>query len=147
MSLADGLGEGRVRVDELGDLSRQGLPVDDQLGLGDEVTDPAADEVHSEYGPVVGGDDLDRAGRLEDLRPAVAGEVVHDLGDLVATFTCLGRRQADGGDLGLAVGDLRHAVVVDRRRVEAGDVLGDHDALGKPDVGELQAGAQVADGV
>ena len=52
----------------------------------------------------------------------------------------------DRRDLGVGVGDPRDAVVVDRRRVEAGEPLGDHDALAEADVGELQGRDEVADG-
>ena len=46
--------------------------------------------------------------------------------------------QADRGDLGRGVGDARDAGVVDRHDRQAGDVLGDQDALGEADVRELQ---------
>ena len=39
---------GRVRVDELGDLAGHGLPVVDQLGLGDQLADAAADHVDAD---------------------------------------------------------------------------------------------------
>ena len=55
--------------------------------------------------------------------------------------------EADRGDLGVGVGDPRDAGLVDRLRVEPGDVLGDEDALLEAAVGELQPGHDVADGV
>ena len=54
--------------------------------------------------------------------------------------------EPDGGDLGVGVGDPRDARLVDRLRREAGDLLGDEDALLEAAVGQLQAGHDVADG-
>ena len=53
----------------------------------------------------------------------------------------------DRRDLGVRVGDPRDAGLVDGARVEAGDVLGDEDALLEAAVGQLEAGDDVADGV
>ena len=55
--------------------------------------------------------------------------------------------EADRGDLGVGVRHPRDAGLVDRARVEAGDVLGDEDALLEAAVRQLQAGHDVADGV
>ena len=55
--------------------------------------------------------------------------------------------EPDRGDLGVAVGDPRDPGLVDRGRVEAGDVLGHEDALLEAAVGQLQPGHDVADGV
>ena len=55
--------------------------------------------------------------------------------------------ESDRGDLGVAVGDARDTGLVDRGRVEPGDVLGDEDALLEAAVGQLQAGHDVAHGV
>ena len=67
---------------------------------------------------------------------------------LVVAVLLLGLRlgDADRGDLGLAVGDAGDARVDDGLRVEAGDLLGDEDAVREAAVGELQAGDEVADG-
>ena len=46
--LTDRLGLRRVRVDELRDLTRQRLPVVDQLGFGDQFADARADSVNAE---------------------------------------------------------------------------------------------------
>ena len=56
-------------------------------------------------------------------------------------------RVADGGDLGLGVGDLGDVDVLDDDRLQAGDFLGDEDALLVAAVRELDAGDDVADGV
>ena len=55
--------------------------------------------------------------------------------------------EPDRGDLGVGVGHARDGGLVDRLRVEPGDVLGDEDALLEAAVGQLQAGDDVADGV
>ena len=142
--LADRLGLGRVRVDELGDLAGQRLPVVDQLRLGDQFADPVTDDVDAEYRAVLLGHELDRALGLEDLALAVAGQVVGERRDLVRAVAfgrlCLG--EADGRHLRVGVGDARDAGVVDRDDRQAGDVLGDQDALGEADVGELRASAR-----
>ena len=99
-------------------------------------------------GPSFCAYELDEARRLEDLALAVAGEVVGEALDAVVAVLLLRARlgDADRCHLGLGVGHARDAVVVDRRRVEAGEPLGDHDALAEADVGELQGRDEVADG-
>ena len=92
-------------------------------------------------------DELDRALGLQDLRLAVARQVVGQGLHLAEALLGLGLGEPDGGDLGLAVGDARDARLVDHRRVEPGDVLGDEDALLEAAVGELQAGDDVAERV
>ena len=57
----------------------------------------------------------------------------------------LGLGQPDRGDLGLGVGDPRDAVVVDRHDRQAGEPLGDQDALAEADVRQLRGGDEVAD--
>src|SRR5215218_8039457 len=66
VGLADGFGQGRVGVDELGDVDRQGLPVVDQHRLGDQVGDPGPDQVDPEHRAVLGGNDLDHAPQAVD---------------------------------------------------------------------------------
>ena len=63
VGLAQRLALRRVRVDEGGDVVGLGLPVVDELGLGDELADPAADHVDAHDGAVDGLDQLHRAGR------------------------------------------------------------------------------------
>ena len=92
-------------------------------------------------------DELDEPGGAEDLALAIAAEVVfvgRDIGVAVQRAG-LGLVQADTRDLGLAVGDLRNVDVGDDDRVQAGDLLGDEDAVLEAAVGELQAGRDVAD--
>src|SRR3712207_6155216 len=78
--LAEGLALRRVGVDEAGDVVGLGLPVVDELGLGDELADPAADHVHTDDRAVDGLDELDGAGGLADLAATVATEVVVEIG-------------------------------------------------------------------
>src|SRR5580704_16494773 len=81
--LADGLGLGRVRVDELGNVGGRRLPVVDELRLGDQLADASAHQVDAEDAAAASfGDDLRRAGGLQDGALAVALEVVDELGDL-----------------------------------------------------------------
>src|SRR5215211_166243 len=100
VGLADGLGQGRVRVDELGDVDRQGLPVVDQHGLGDQVGDPGPDQVDPEHRAVLGRDHLDDPAQAVDqaLGRAVERELVHN--HLVALLLGLGLGEADRGHLG-----------------------------------------------
>ena len=59
-----------------------------------------------------------------------------------------GLGEADGGDLRVAVGDLRDVDVLDHGTgFSAGDLLGHEDALLESAVRELEAGDDVADGV
>ena len=48
MRLADRLGQGRVRMDQRGDLGGDGLPVRDQHRLGDQIRHVGADHVDPE---------------------------------------------------------------------------------------------------
>src|SRR3954454_6510714 len=105
VSFPYGLRQRRVGVDEGRDVVGGGFPVDDQLRLGDEVTDPLADHVNAENRPVLRGDEVDRTGGLQDLRATVAGEVVGGGDDVVAALLRLLAGQADRGDLGVRVGD------------------------------------------
>ena len=84
----------------------------------------------------------------EDLALAVAAEVVLERLHLVVAVLLLGLGlgEPDRGDLRVAVGDARDAAVDDRDRVQAGDLLGDEDAVGEAAVRQLQAGHEVADG-
>src|SRR5829696_8868441 len=138
VGLADGFGQGRVGVDELGDVDRQGLPVVDQHRLGDQVGDPGPDQVDPEHRAVLGGNDLDHAPQAVDQ--ALGGGVERELVDdhLVALLLGLGLGQADRRHLGGGEGDPRDAGVVDRRRALAGDRLGDQHALGEGGVGQGQ---------
>ena len=54
--------------------------------------------------------------------------------------------QPDGGDFRFTVGNPRHTGVVDGLHGQPGEAFGDQDALGEPDVRELQGGDQVTDG-
>src|SRR3712207_3249608 len=146
VGLAQGLALRRVRVDEGGDVVGLGLPVVDQLRLGDQLTDPAADHVHADHGAVDGLHELDRAGGLEDLAAAFAAQVVGEGLDLAEALLGLRLGETDRGDLGVGVGDPRDTGVVDRGGLEAGQPLGHEDALREADVGQLQGGDQVADG-
>ena len=95
-------------------------------------------------GPSFSATSVTGAGGLQDLRPAVAGEVVGGGDDVVAALLGDGRREPDRGDLGVGVGDPRDAVVVDRDDGQPGQPLGDQDALAEADVGQLQARAQMS---
>src|SRR5215211_4285501 len=138
VGLADGLGQGRVGMDELGHVDRQGLPVVDQHGLGDQVGHPGPDEVDAEHRAVRGGDHLDHAAQPVDqaLGGGVERELVHH--HVLALLLGLGLGEADRGDLGGGEGDPGDAGVVDRRRLLPGDRLGDQEALGEGGVGQGQ---------
>src|ERR1022692_4320410 len=135
-----------MRMDELGDVRRRCLPVVDELALGDQLADARADQVNSEHRTAAGhGDDLRRALRLQDLALAIAREVIGELGGLDSACRRGGRRNAHRGNLGVAVGDPRHPVIVDRGDLQAAEPLGHHDPLGEPDVSQLGTRGEVAD--
>src|SRR6185437_14824529 len=152
--LAQRLALRRVGVHELRDVARRGVPVVDQLRLGHQLAGPVRDDVHADHPVVLARDardlhQLDLALGLEDLALAVAREVVVERLHVVRAVPLLGDGLGDpaGGDLRLRVRHARHAVVVDRARVQPGDVLGDQDALAEADVRELQRRNEVADRV
>src|SRR5699024_6567160 len=76
--LADGLVLGRVSVDEGGEVLGVRLPVHGELALDDEFTGAGPHGVEADDRTVLLADQLDEAGRAEDLRLAVAGEVEVD---------------------------------------------------------------------
>ena len=75
------------------------------------------------------------------------GQVVHDFLDVVAAVRRRFRGQPDGGDFGMRVGDPGNAQIVDRLNILACDGFCHQDALREPDVGKLERGDQIADGV
>ena len=136
-------------MDELGHVRGLGVPVVDQLGLGDELADPAADDVYADHaaGAVLLGhrDDLSRALGLQDHAAAVAAEVVVELDRLQAALGGLRGGEADRRHLRIAVGDPGHAVVVDGGDREPADPLRDQDPLAEPHVRELRRVDEIAD--
>ena len=71
---------------------------------------------------------------------------VDDLVGAVASPARLRLGETHRGHLGVAVGHAGDAGLVDRRRVQPGDLLGHEDALLEAAVRELEAGHDVADG-
>src|SRR5262245_38913325 len=137
----------RMRMYELCYLGGQRLPVVNQLALGDQLADPGANQVHPEHGTATRGrDDLSGALSLQDDALPVGSEVVGDLGGLDPSLGRCRRGDADRGYFRVAVSHPRDAVVVDGRDRQPGEPLGDGDALGEADMGELQARSKVADG-
>ncbi len=114
--LAHCFGQRRMRVDETCDIVGVSFPVVDELALGQQLADAAADHMNPEHRPVLQRNELHCARGLKDLSLAVAGQVVGEGDDLVAVALAGGRLgDPDRRDLGLAVRDARNAVVVDRR--------------------------------
>src|SRR6478609_568728 len=72
----------RVGMDEAGDVAGIGLPARDQLRFTDQLTSPRADDVDTDDRAVDPPDELHEPGGLEDLRLAVAAEVVRQRLDL-----------------------------------------------------------------
>src|SRR4051794_5410453 len=110
-----------MRVDQLRDVGRQGLPVVDELGLADLLAHARTDHVHADDRAVLLPDQLDEALGLQDLALAVATEVVVTGLDLGVPLAGLGLGEAHRGDLGVAVGAAGDAELVDGRRSEPGD--------------------------
>src|SRR5450756_1197280 len=149
MRLAEGLVLGGVSVHEGGDVLGMCLPVHDQLAFSDELADARTDHVHADDRSVPHPYELDEPRRAEDLALAIAAQVVLDHVDRVGAvhLARLDLRQPDRRDLGGTVGDPGDAALVDGGGCEAGDLLGDEDALLESALGELEAGHDVADGV
>jgi hypothetical protein len=124
------------------------VPVVDELGLADELTDARADEMYADHRAGLLAHELDASLGLQDLALAVPPEVVDKRLDPVVAELLARLRlgESDGRDLRVAVGDPRDAGVADRGRGEPGDLLRDEDALGESAVGELQARDDVTDG-
>src|ERR1700722_17074331 len=130
--LAEGLRQGRVRLDELGHLVGRRLPVDGQVPGPQLLGHPRADHVDAQdpsRGAVRGplGHHLDQAlGVTDDAGPAVPAEAVLLHRHLETGLP--GRRlgQTGEGHLGMAVDGPGHPLVVDGHDGLAQDAL-DHD--------------------
>src|SRR5215207_1682680 len=134
-------------MDQRGDLGGNGLPRDREHGLRDEVGDVWPDHVHAQdRPPVLAGDDLDESTLRDDVGLADPLEVEPLDLDVVAALDRLRLGDADGRNLGRAIGNAWDLRVVDLGYRDAGDALRDGVALGERDVGELQRGGRdVAD--
>jgi len=59
MRLAHRLGECGVGMDELCDIVRIGLPIEDQLSLGEQFADTGADHVDTKNRTILRGNEFD----------------------------------------------------------------------------------------
>ena len=143
----------RVCMDKTRDVLGERIPIGDQLGFSDQLADAGADHVNSHDWTVRPANELHETARFEDLRLAVAGEVVADRFHIAEAGPRLIFRKPNGCDLRVAVGDARYLRIEDRRRSPIddtspmGDLLGDEDALSKAAMRELEAGHYVTDRV
>ncbi len=140
----------RVDVDVAGQLSSGEVPLLRQGELGHQFRDIRPDQVRPEQFAVLAvGDHLDEAGRVgQPVRLPIGGE--RELGDLDVIPLSLGLflGEPEAGDLRLAERRARHhAVVAQRHRFRSADRLGRHHAHRLGDVGQLQLGGDIADGV
>jgi hypothetical protein len=90
MRLAQSFALGRMSMDELRHVVGHRLPVEDQLRLADELTNPGADHVHSHHGAVLGAYKFHETRGLEDLALAVAAQVIGQRLDLIGAVLLLG---------------------------------------------------------
>src|SRR3984957_11203041 len=134
-----------MRMDEGADLGRQGLPVDREVRLGQELARPRPDQVDAQDRAALLRYHLDHAiGLADDHRPAVAREHVLVYFDVPARRPGLGLGQAAPRHLGVGVDDPGHPVVVDGYRALAEDRVDGDDRLGVGDVGESWGADAVA---
>src|SRR5690606_40864521 len=110
----------RVHVDELRHVSRERLPVVDELSLAYQLADPAADHVQPDHRAVGHSYQLDHALRLENVALEVSTEVVDVRLDVVGAVLLAGAQlgEADRGHLRVTVGHPRDPVLVDGRSEE-----------------------------
>ena len=108
-AMADGLGQGRVRVDGEPDVGGVGAHLDGQRGLGDQVAGVGADDAAAD--DPVGGLVEEHLGHAlvaaERQRAAAGGPGEHALAVLDPGRLGLVLGDADPGDLGVGVGDRR----------------------------------------
>src|SRR5664280_2646863 len=148
--LAERLRQGRVRLDELGDLVGGRLPVDGQVSRAELLGHPRPDHVDPEnppgcpIGSAFGHDLHHPLGIADDAGPAVAAEGILLDDHVVAGLTGGGLGQPGEGHLGMAVDGPRDPLVGDRHHRFAQDALDHHDRLGEADVGQLRRGDDVA---
>lgn len=136
MRFADCLGLCRMRVDQLRHLRWQGLPIDYQLSLCHQFSDPVADEMSSQHFALGPRDQFHRGFRVENRAAAVSCQVVGDGPDVGRAEVLAGVAfvPIDRGNLGLAVGDAWHRSVIDGSDRPPGQMLGDEDSLRTPDL-------------
>src|SRR6202034_2288088 len=131
--LAERLRQGGVRLDEVGNLVRGGLPVDGQVGLAQLLGHPGADHVDAQdppglaVGPLL-ADHLDETLGLADDEGSSIAPVGILLGHHVETRLS-GRLLGKTGEghLRVAVDTPRHLAVVDGYDGVAQDLVDDHD--------------------
>src|SRR6267142_2902606 len=128
---ADGLGEGRMRVNRPDELLNRAFEPQRQHRLGDQLRRSRPDHVDAEdliVFPV--GDDLHEPFALAcHFRAAEDAEREGSDTHVVALLPGLGLGQSDAANLGIAIGAARHVVVVDRPDVLARNPFGDEDAF------------------
>src|SRR6185503_5250580 len=126
---ADGLREGRVRVNRADELLHRAFEPQRQHRLGDQLRRSRPDHVNAEdlvVFPV--GDDLHEPFALaRHLRAAEDAEWERPDAHVVALLPGLGLRQSDAANLGIAIGAARHVVIVDRPHLLARNPFGDED--------------------
>src|ERR1044071_2004349 len=146
--LHDGLGDGRVRVDDAPQLFGRRFEVEGDDGLVNDLGRVRADDVDAQQLVVLRlADDLDEALLLaEDARLARGREGELRRLHVVAQLLRLRLGQTDGRDLRVAVGARGHVAQVDRVRLLAGDLLDGEDALLRREVREPRRRDHVADG-
>ena len=128
-----------VSMNQGSDVIRVGFPTHYQFALTDLFTDPRTNGVEADDGSIFDTHQLDDAVGAEDVRLAVAGQVVlHLLYFVVAVlFPCLIFGQTDGGDLRLRERDTGDDIFIDWVRVQARDVFSNKDSLQEPSVCQL----------
>ena len=67
MGLTESLTLGWVRVDQLGDIMGECVPVGNQLGFRGKLTNPGTDHVDTDYGTVRPAYQFDESASLENL--------------------------------------------------------------------------------
>src|SRR5258705_41227 len=138
--LAHGFRHRRVRMNRANELFDRALETQGERRLGDQLRRAGADHVNAEDLVVLlVEDNLDEPFRLAGDSGTREHPELEAAGlDLVAPGLRLPLGEPHAPDFRIAVGAARNLAVVDRAELEAGDALGQRDALGRREVRQLR---------
>ena len=78
-----------MRMNQARDISRKGIPISDQLGLADQLANPGTDHVDADNRPARLAYQLHQSTGLQDLRLAIAAQVIGECLNVAKACPCL----------------------------------------------------------
>ena len=134
----------RVRMDQAGDVFGKCLPVRDQLRFAGKLTHPGTDHVNPDDRTFRPAYQLDEAAGLQNLRLAIAGEVIGQRFHIAKVRLGLIFGKPYRCNFGVAVSDAWNLCIGNRhwrllkRATAMGNFFGNEDAMRETPMRELQ---------